>query len=323
MNTWMSRCGRLTLAFTTALAVTAQAQEWAPTKVVRIIVPVVGSTNDVLARMVQPELQKALGQPVIVENKGGAGGTIGTMDAVKSAPDGHTLLVGFNGPLAINVSLFKSLPYDPLKDLTPITLAVSAPQYLVVHPSVPATNLQEFIALAKKEKMAYASISVGSASHLTMEMLKSAAGIDITHIPYKGGAPAVADLVGGQVQAAFLVPGNIQQFAKEGKARLIAVSGDKRFASMPDLPTVAEQGFPGFNAISWIGFLAPGKTPRPIVNRYNKELVRILNSPEIKARLQAMEFDVVASSPQQFTNWIKSEIPRWGKVIKDTGAQIE
>ncbi len=301
----------------------AQAQEWAPSKTVRIVVPIVGSTNDVLARLVATELQKVLGQTVLVENKGGAGGTIGAAEVAKAAPDGHTLLVGFNGPLAINVTLYPRLPYDPLKDLAPITLAVTAPQYLAVPPGVPANNVAELVALAKTRPMSYASVSIGSASHLTMEMLKAAAKIDITHVPYKGAAPAVTDLVGGQVDAAFMVPGNVQQFAKEGRLRLIASTGDKRFASTPNLPTMIEQGYPGFVAVSWIGFLAPGGTPAPIVERYHKEITRILAQPEMRARLQQMEFDIVASTPKYFSDWIAAEIPRWGKVIRDTGTKAE
>ena len=284
------------------LAGPAPAQEWAPSKTVRIVVPIVGGTNDVLARLVAPELQKALGQPVIVENKGGAGGNIGANEVAKSPPDGHTLLVGFNGPIAINTTLFGNLPYDPVKDLAPITLAVTSPQFLAVHPSVAAKNVKEFVALARQRKMAYASVSTGSASHLTMEMLKSAAGIDLTHVPYKGSGPAVVDLVGGQVDAAFLVPGNILQFVKEGKAKVIASTGQKRFPSMADVPTMIEQGYPGFVALSWIGFLAPGGTPRPIIDRYNREIVKILNLPEVKQQLQKMEFELVAGSPEQFAD---------------------
>jgi len=314
----------LALALVAAgLAGPAIAQEWKPSKTVRIVVPIVGSTNDVLARLVAPELQKALGQPVIVENKGGAGGTIGANDVAKSPPDGHTLLVGFNGPLAINPTLFAKMPYDVVKDLAPITLAVTSPQFLALNPSVPAKDVKEFVALSKQRKLAYASVSTGSASHLTMEMLKSAAGIDITHVPYKGAGPAVIDLIGGQVDAAFLVPGNIAQFVKEGKAKVIATSGTKRFLSMPDVPTLIEQGYPDFVAVSWIGFLAPGGTPKPIIDRYNKEIVRILRTPEITHQLEKMEFEVVAGSPEQFAAWIRTEIPRWGKVIKDNGIKPE
>lgn len=303
----------------------AHAQEWAPTKPVRIIVPIVGSTNDVLARLVAPKLQEAIGQPVFVENKGGAGGNIGADLVAKSPPDGHMLLIGYNGPIAINVTLFDKMPYDPVKDLAPITLAVTSPQYLVVNPQVPVNNVAELIARAKAQpgKMSYGSVAVGSASHLTMEMLKLAAGVDITHIPYKGAAPALTDLVAGNVQAAFMVPGNVLQFAKEGRLKLIASSGPKRFPGTPTVPTLVESGFPDLVATSWIGFLSAGGTPRPIIDRYNREIVKILNTQEIRDKLTAMEFEVVAGSPEQFSGWIKNEIPRWGKVIKATGAKAD
>jgi tripartite-type tricarboxylate transporter receptor subunit TctC len=309
-----------------ALGVTgAHAQEWSPTKTIRIIVPIVGSTNDVVARLVAPELQKALGQTVVVENKGGAGGNIGADLVAKAAPDGHTLLIGFNGPIAINVSLFDKMPYDPVKDLTPITLAVMSPQYLVVHPALPVNNVAELVARAKAQpgKLSYASVSVGSASHLTMEMLKLAAGVDMTHIPYKGAAPALTDLVGGNVQAAFMVPGNVLQFAKDGRLRLIASSGTKRFPGTPNVPTLIESGYPDLVATSWIGFLTTGGTPRNVIDRYNKEIVKILQMPEIREKLQAMEFEVIAGTPEQFAGWIRTEIPRWGKVIKATGAKAD
>ena len=258
---------------------TTTPSNWLPTRPVRIIVPIVGSTNDVLARLVAPKLQEALGQPVVVENKPGAGGNMGADLVAKSAPDGHTLLVGYNGPLAINVGLF--------------------------------------------EKMPYASVAIGSASHLTMEMFKAAAGFEMTHIPYRGAGPAVTDLVAGNVDAAFFVPGNVQGFIKEGRLKLLAISGQKRFVSTPDVPTLVELGYPDMVATSWIGFLTAAGTPKPIIDRYNTELVKILRSPEIRDKLQGMEFDVLATSPEQFKAWISSEIPRWGKVIKATGAKAE
>lgn len=303
----------------------SHAQEWSPSKPVRIVVPIVGSTNDVLARLIAPKLQEALGQPVVVENKPGAGGNIGANEVAKSAPDGHTLLVGYNGPLAINVGLFDKMPYDPLKDLAPITLAVKSPQYLVVNPATGITSVKEFVARAKAApgKYSYGSVALGSASHLTMEMLKSAAGFHMTHIPYRGAGPAVTDLIAGNIQAGFFVPGNVQQFVKEGRLRLLATSGSKRFASTPDIPTLSESGYKDFEASSWIGFLAAGGTPAPIIERYHREIVKILNQPDIRKRLQEMEFDVVATTPKQFSDWIRTEITRWGKVIKDTGAKAE
>ena len=303
----------------------ASAQDWQPSKPVRIIVPIVGSTNDVLARLIAPKLSEAIGQPVVVENKPGAGGNIGADFVAKSAPDGHTLLVGYNGPIAVNVTLFDKMPYDPVKDLAPITLAVTSPQYLVVNPKAEINSVAELIAKAKAQpgKISYASIAVGSASHLTMEMLKLAAGVEINHIPYKGTAPAVTDLVAGNVPVSFMVPVNVMQFAKEGRLKLIASSGAKRFPSTPNVPTMVESGYPDLIALAWIGFLTTGGTPKPIIDRYNKEIVKILNSPEIKERLIGMEFELVASTPEYFSAWIKSEIVRWGKVIKATGARAD
>ncbi len=313
------------VAIAVALAFPALSQDWSPAKPVRIIVPIVGSTNDVLARLIAPELARAVGQPVLVENKGGGGGNIGADFVAKSEPDGHTLLIGFNGPIAVNVSLFKSLPYDPVKDLAPITLVVTTPQFLVVHPGVPVKNVAEFVARAKAEpgRMSYGSVSIGSASHLTMEMLKTAARVDIVHVPYKGAPPAMADLLGGQIQAGFFVPGNVLQFLKDGKLRAIACTGRKRFAAAPDVATMIEQGFADFEATAWIGFLAPGATPRPIIERYHREIVRIANSPEVRGKLEALQFEVVATTPEQFSQWIRKEIPRWGEVIKATGATAD
>jgi tripartite-type tricarboxylate transporter receptor subunit TctC len=301
------------------------ASDWRPSKPVRIIVPIVGSTNDVLARLIGPELQKALGQPFVVENKPGAGGNIGALEVARAAPDGHTLLIGYNGPLAINVTLFDKMPYDPMKELAPITLAVKSPQYLVVNPAAGFTDVKDFIAKAKAQptKYSYGSVAMGSASHLTMEMMKSAAGFHATHIPYRGAGPAVTDLIAGSVQAGFFVPGNVQGFVKEGRLKLLASTGTKRFPSTPDVPTLAESGLKDFEATSWIGLLAPAGTPPAIINRYHDEMVRILNSPDIQKRLHDMEFEIVASSPKQFSDWIGTEIVRWGKVIKDTGAKAE
>jgi tripartite-type tricarboxylate transporter receptor subunit TctC len=315
------------LGFIGAAAVSqgALAQEWAPTRPVRIIVPVQGTTNDVLARLVASKLGDAIGQPVVVENKPGAGGNIGADYVTKQPADGHTLLVGYNGPLAINPTLFDKMPYDPVKDLAPITLAVKAAQYLVVNPRIGINNVRDLVAKAKADpqKYSYGSIAVGSASHLTMEMFKEAAGINITHVPYKGAGPAPTDLVSGQIHMGFFVPGNVQQFARDGRVKLIASTGARRFPSTPDVPTLAESGYANFEATSWIGFLAAAGTPRNIIDRYNREIVKILKSPDITAKLHEMEFEVVAGTPEQFSSWIGSEIPKWGKVIKSTGARVE
>ncbi len=301
----------------------AAAQEWAPTRSVRIVVPVIGGTNELVARLVAPKLQELFGQPFVVEYKAGAGGNLGVDFVAKSPPDGHTLAIGFNGPIAINVTLFDKLPYDPLKDLAPITLAVRTPQFLVVHPDFPAKTPAELVALAKAKPgaLSYASIAVGSASHLTMEMLKSAAGVNIVHVPYKGPAPAVTDLLAGTVPMSFMVPGNVLAHAGAGKLRLIASTGRSRFPGTPNVPTMIESGFPEFDAEAWIGFLAPGGTPRPVIDRYHREITRILQTPEVRDKLTAVQFEMVGSTPEQFRDWIAKEIPRWAAVIKQTGAK--
>lgn len=314
---------RAVIIVTLAAAGSAAAQDWRPSGQVKLIVPVVGGTVDVLARLAAPHLQEAFGQPVIVENKGGAGGTIGTDIVAKAAADGQTILVGYTAPITVDVTLFDKLPYDPQKDLAPITLAVTTQQLLAVNPGVPANSLEELVRYAKEHpgKLNYGSISIGSASHLTMEMFKSAAGIDLVHVPYKGSAPAVADLVAGNVQAAFLVPGNVLPLLKAGKLKVLASTGKKRFAATPDTPTVIESGYRDFEAVAWIGFLAPGGTPQPIIDRYHRELVGILNIPEVRRHLTDIQFEIVASTPQEFAEYIRWETPRWAKVIRETGAK--
>jgi len=300
----------------------AHGAEWKPSGPVRLIVPVQGGTVDILARLVAPKLAEALGQPVVVEEKAGAGGNIGTDLVAKAAPDGQTILVGFTAPITVNVTLFKELPYDPQRDLAPITLAVTTPQFLTVNPRLPVHTVQEFVQYVKQRpgQLSYASIAVGSTSHLTMEMFKAAAHIDIVHVPYKGSAPAVTDLLAGNVQAAFLVPGNVLPYLPDEKLRVIGSTGRARSPLLPQIPTLIESGFPDFEATAWIGFLAPSRTPRPIIDRYHDELVRALNAPDVRKRLSDLQFEIVASTPEEFAQYIRWETPRWGKVIKDTGA---
>jgi tripartite-type tricarboxylate transporter receptor subunit TctC len=299
------------------------AQEAFPSKPIKIVVPVVGGTMDLMARLVAPKLTELWGQPVVVENRPGAGGNIATDLVAKAPPDGYTLLVGFNGPIAINVTLFDKLPYDPLKDLAPITLSGSSHQFLVVHPSVPVSSVAEFVAYvkARQGEVSYGSVGVGGASHLTMEMFKSAAGLDMVHVPYKGSAPVVNDMIAGVVKAAFLVPTNVLPYIKGGQMKVLASSGRTRLASTPNIPTLIESGYPDFEAIAWIGFLAPGATPKPIIERYHQEITRILKSPDVHAKLAAVELDVTASTPEEFAQFIRAEIPRWGKVVRQTGAK--
>lgn len=306
-------------------SVLAFAEDTFPSKPVRIIVPAIGGTLDLVGRLIAPKLSESLGQPVIVENKPGGGGNIGTDLVAKSKPDGYALLIGYNGPIAVNVTLFDKLPYDPLKDLTPITLAVSTSQFLVVHPSVPVSSVAEFIAYVKARpgKLSYGSIGVGGASHLTMEMLKFAAGINMVHVPYKGAGPAMNDLLAGTVQAGFFVAANALPYMRSGQLRLLASTGRNRLVSTPNVPTLIESGFPDFEAIAWIGVLTTGGTPKSIIDRYHSEIVRILNLPDIRARLRAAEFEVIGSTPEEFAHLIRSEISRWGRVIKETGARAD
>ena len=314
----------LALALAAGIAAPVHAADWSPTRTVRIVVPIIGSTNDVLARLVAPELQKALGQIFIVENKGGAGGTLGANEVAKAPPDGHTLLVGFNGPLAINPTLFKQIPYDSQKDLAPITLAVMASQLLALHPKVPANNLQEFIALAKAGQ---AHLCVGLArQRLPPHDGDAQVGGRGRHgpRPLQGCRPGAWWICSaGRWTPPSSCPATSRSSCSRERPRSSPPPATKRFGSLPNVPTMIEQGFPGFVATSWIGFLAPGKTPQPIIDRYNTEIVRILNLPDVKAQLEKLEFDIVASTPQQFADWIRDEIPRWGKVIKSTGLKAE
>jgi tripartite-type tricarboxylate transporter receptor subunit TctC len=314
----------ITMLALAACPLAAIAQEWAPSKPVRIIVPIVGGTVDALARLVQPKLQEAWGQPVVVENKAGSGGNIAADFVAKSAGDGHTLLVAFTAPITVNAQLYGNLPYDPQKDLAPITLTVSGHQFLTVHPNVPASTVAEFVAYVKSNpgKVNYGSIAVGGASHLTMEMFKTAAGIkDMTHVPYKGSGPTVTDLLGGQIQASFLIAGNVLPHLKSGKLKVLASTGRTRFASTPNVPTMIESGFADFEAVGWIGFMAAGTTPRPIIDRWHKELVRVVALPDVSDKLKAMEFEIVSSTPEKFAEYIRWETPRWGKVVRETGAK--
>lgn len=299
--------------------------DWSPSKPVRMVVPVAGTTNDVIAREVASKLGPALGQPVVVENRPGAGGNIGADLVAKAPADGETILVGYNGPIAINRSLFDKMPFDSLKDFAPISLAVTAPQYLVVSPTLRVNSVRELVDYANKHpgQLSYGSIGPGSASHLTMEMFKAAARVDMVHVPYKGSGAVITDLVAGHIKIAFLVPGNVQQFVKDGRLKVIATSGSQRFRSAPDVPTLQESGFPGFIATSWVGFLAPAKTPKAVISRYHAEISRILNTPEVKQKLQGMEFEVVASTPEQFRDWIRADAARWEKVVRDAKVKVE
>jgi tripartite-type tricarboxylate transporter receptor subunit TctC len=297
-----------------------------PVKPIRFYTPYPpGGTTDILARIFGAKMHEAWGQPVIVEAKPGAGGNIGADFVAKAPPDGYTILMGASGPLAINASLFSKLPYDPAKDFAPVVLSASVPLVLITHPSLPVKNVREFIALIKARpgQFNYASAGPGSPQHLTAEMFKFMAKVEMTHIPYKGSGPAIVDLVGGQIPFAFesMIP--VLPHVKSGKLRGLAVTSAARSPVLPEIATVAESGVAGFESIAWYGVVAPAGTPRDIVAKLNGEMARIANLPDIKQRLIEMGSPPVAGTPEQFGALIKSEIPKWGKVVKQAKVSLD
>jgi len=312
----------------TCLAPIAQAQSAAnyPSKPIRIVVPFPpGGATDILARAIGNELSKAFNQSVVIENKGGGGGNPGADLVAKSAPDGYTLVMATVGTHAINMSLYSKMPYDAVRDFEPIVLVAGVPNLLVVHPSVPAKSVKELTALAKAQpgKLNVASSGSGTSIHLAAELYKQMAGVDIVHVPYKGSAPAVADLLGGQVQMMFdNLPVSLPH-AKAGKLRALAVTSPNRSSALPDVPTMDEEGYKGFDATSWFGLLAPAGTPKDIINKLNAASVKALASPEMRERLAAQGAEPVGNSPEQFGAFIKSEIEKWSKIVKASGARVD
>ena len=294
-----------------------------PSKPVRVVIPYPpGSTPDIVGRTVSERLQKALGQPFIVENRTGASGNIGTEVVAKSAPDGHTLLVAINGPVAVNKHLYKNLAFDPDKDLMPISLLASAPQMLVTIPTVPAESFKAFIDHAKRHpgKLSYGSVGGGSASHLTMELLKSTAGVFVVHIPYRGFPPAVTDMLAGNIDTMFAIIPAVLPQVRAGKMKALAVTAMKRNALAPDVPSVAELGYPQLESLAWIGLLAPAGTPQGIIGRLSAETTNGMQTPETRDLLGKQGFDVIANSPSEFSRWIRLESDKWEKVIRTSGA---
>jgi tripartite-type tricarboxylate transporter receptor subunit TctC len=313
-----------TLLVCLPLVAAAQASDF-PTKAIRIVVPFPpGGATDAAARLVAVKMAEHWGQPVLVDNRAGAGGNVGSELVAKSPADGYTLVMGVTGSHAINTSLYSKMPYDPVADFVAISQVAVVPNVLVVHPSVPAKNLAELMALAKKEpgKLNYASLGNGTAAHLGMEMLKSEAGVDITHVPYKGSAPAVSDLLAGQVQ--MMVDGlpSALPHVKAGKLRAIAITSLHRAPSLPDLPTIAET-YPGFYADAWSGLFAPKGTPQPVVDKLSAEVQRILKLPEVREKLAALGAEPVGSTQAEFAAHVKKEIGKWAKVVKTSGAKVD
>ena len=304
---------------------TSVAQQY-PVKPIRLIVPYPpGGPADALARMIGQQLTATWGQPVIVDDRGGGGGVIAAELGAKAVPDGHTLFMAAIQTHAINPALYAKLPYDPIKDFAPITPASFDPLLLVLNTSVPAANLKELVALAKARpgQLNYASTGVGGSSQLAMELLKSMAGIDLIHVAYKGAAPAVTDMLSGQTQATFLGISGVLALVKSGRLRAVAVSSAKRSVVAPDVPTVAESGYPGFEVITWYGVAAPAGTPASIIRKLNTEIARIMRLPEVKDRLAAAGAEAVSMTPEAFAAFIKSEMAKWGKVIRDAGIKGE
>jgi tripartite-type tricarboxylate transporter receptor subunit TctC len=304
---------------------TSAAQAY-PTKPIRLVVafPAGGST-DIIARLVAQRLGEKLGQQVIVDNRGGAGGTIGTEIAARAAPDGHTLTMGTTSTHVIAPAAYAKVSYDPVKDFSPITLVASTPYLLVLHPGVKANNLKEFVALAKSQpgKMNFASAGTGSTTQLAMEMLKIAAGIDIVHVPYGGNGPAGTATLGGQVQALFGSMPAVLPHAQAGRLRPIAVGTATRSPALPNVPTVAESGYPGFEVSLWLGFFAPKGTPQPVLNRLQKELTEIANNAEMKAQFEKNGASSVTNTPAEMNALMKTELEKYSKVVKAAGVSLK
>ena len=306
------------------LPVLAQAQSW-PSKPIRLIVAFpAGGLVDTVARQLQPALQQALGQPVVIDNRGGAGGTIGSAEVARSEPDGHTLLMIFDS-YATYPLVYPKLSFDSLKDLRPVTQIASNPLVLVVNPRVQANDLKSFVAQlkAQPDKFNYASVGAGSSNHLTAELFQEVTGTTITHVPYRGGGPAQQDLVGGQVQMMFLSASLAHPHVKAGALRALAQTGAERVPAYADTPTVAESGYPDFSVNSWVGLLAPAGTPQPIVDRLHAEIRKIVLEPALAARLQEQGLTGVASTPNQFAKTLRTEQDKWARLVTQRKLKLD
>lgn len=303
---------------------TAYSQQY-PSKPIRLVVGyTAGGATDLLARTAAAKLTEALGQPVIVENRPGAGSVIGTAAVARAAPDGHTLLMGAFA-LAVNATLQKNLPYDTLRDFAPISQVAMTPYLLVVHPSMPVKNVQQLIALAKKRpgELNYASAGTGTGAHLSGELLRASASIDIVHVPYKGAEPATADLLGGRITMTFINILQTMPLVRQGKLRALGVTTAKRSAIAPDIPTIAESGVPGYELDGWFGVLAPANTPQALIFILHAAIVKGLRSKETRDRFLALGVEPVGSSPEEFARFIKNEVDKWGDIVRRAGISGE
>jgi tripartite-type tricarboxylate transporter receptor subunit TctC len=284
-----------------------------------------GGATDIVGRLVAQKLSESWGHQVIVDNRGGAGGTIGSEVAAKSPPDGYTILIGTSSTHAVAPSLYSKLGYDPVRDFAPVTLIANATILLVVHPSVPAKDVRQLIALAKRQPnaLSFASSGNGGISHLVGEHFKSVAGIEMLHVPYKGDTPALIDLASGQVHLMFGTAVSFLPYVKSRRLNALAVTNPKRSPIVPDVPTVAESGLAGFEALQWFGVLAPAGTPRELVTRLNGDIIKTLRLPDVRERMAALGAEVVGSSPEQFASFQKADAAKWAKVVKESGAKID
>lgn len=323
----MSRVFSLVAALVLGLPATpvALAQAW-PTKPIRLVVPMPpAGTTDNMGRLAGQKLSELLGQPVIVENRAGANGNIGSDYVAKSAPDGYTLLVSGVGSQGINATLYRNMTYDIVEGLTHIAMIAKGPNALVINPSFPANNLRELLALVKAQpgKYNYASTGSGASNHLSMEMLKGAAGVFITHIPYRGGAPAMLDLMSGQVPMMFINFDSAVPHVKAGKMRALAVTSLTRRAALPDVPTVAESGFPGFEAESWTGISGPPGMPADVTEKINAAMLKVVQLPDVKERFAGLGLDAAPGTPAQMKAFVKNEVEKWGKAVRASGATVD
>jgi len=308
-----------------AISTPAWAQPW-PSRPIKLLVPFpAGSSPDLIARAVAEPLAAALGQPVVVDNRPGAGGNVGTGMVAKAEPDGYTFLFTIQGPLVTAPLLSKQLGYDPIKELAPVTLVATSPNLLVVDPKLGASTLADFVRIAREQKgkLNYGSVGNGSAAHLAMELFKTRAGVDLLHVPYQGFPQVVNAILAGQVQAGFMVPGIAMGQVRAGKLKGLGVTTLGRVGALPEIPTLAEQGFANFEAISWQAVLAPAKTPQAIINRVSAELVRIIKSDEVRTRMLGQYFSAAGTTPDALAALIKSERDSWAKVIKAAGVTPE
>lgn len=311
-----------TLAFLGAPAASAQEFPSRPIKLVAPLAP--GGATDLVARVLAERAGKILGQPMVVENRPGAGGTVGSALVVQSPPDGHTLLMGTIGTLAISPAMYPKMPYDTDRDLTPVVLVAGGQFALVVHPSFPARNFEEFLEQARAQpgKINYGSAGNGSTLHLGMELLASMAGLRLTHVPYKGSGPLVTALAAGEVQVGLPDVPSVMQFVRSGRLRALAVTGMQRDPTLPDVPTVTESGIRGYDVVVWLGVMAPARTPPEIIKHLNEAMVRALREPEVSARLKEFGMQVYASSPSEFARFLSAERAKWEPIVKSSGATI-